>query len=48
MVRGIERGKKKKRSLMSKKNYIAEAWLQGGKAIGNILSPSKKSKKDNK
>jgi hypothetical protein len=48
MVRGIEKEKKKKHSLMSEKNYIAEAWLQGGKAIGNILSPSKKSKKDKK
>lgn len=48
MVRGIEKEKKKKHSLMHEKNYIAETWLQGGKAIGNIVSSSKKSKKNKK
>ena len=38
MVRGIGKTKykKKKSGLMSDKDYISEAYLQGGKAVGDI------------
>ena len=49
MVRGIgatnikKEEKKHKEGLMEDKNYITEAWLQGGKAIGIIVKPKKKT-----
>jgi len=47
MVRGIGKTKvnKKKKGLMEDKDYITEAWLQGGKAIGEAIKPKKKGKK---
>ena len=44
MVRGIDNSKKKKKhsALMEEKDYITEAWLQGGKAVGEILKSKKK------
>lgn len=47
MVRGIGKTKlkKKKEGLMTDKDYITEAWLQGGKAIGEIVKPKKKKSK---
>jgi len=45
MVRGVEKEKKKKNPLMEEKEYLSEAWLQGGKAIGNIVSKSKSKKR---
>ena len=48
MVRGIgktEEKKKHPKGLMKDKDYITEAWLQGGKAIGEIVSPKDKKKK---
>ena len=38
MVRGIGKieKKKKKKGLMTDKNYITEAYLQGGKAVDKI------------
>ena len=42
MVREIVKEKKNK-GLMEEKDYITEAYLQGGKAIGNIVK--KKSDK---
>jgi len=38
MVRGIGKAKYKKKNtgLMSDKDYISEAYLQGGKAVGEI------------
>ena len=47
MVRGIgkiEEKKKHKEGLMKDKDYITEALLQGGKAIGEIAKPKKKKK----
>jgi hypothetical protein len=46
MVRGIDSStqKKKKKGLMKDKDYITEAWLQGGKAVGEILKPKKKKR----
>jgi len=48
MVRGIGKTKlkKKKEGLMADKDYITEAWLQGGKAIGEVIKPKKKKKKN--
>ena len=45
MVRGIGKikSKKKKDGLIADKDYITEAYLQGGKAIGSITK--KKSNK---
>ena len=39
MVRGIDSAKEKKHKsgLMKDKDYITEAWLQGGKAIGEVI-----------
>jgi len=39
MVRGIDKTeiKKKKEGLTADKDYITEAYLQGGKAIGKIV-----------
>lgn len=48
MVRGVENIKKldkQKDSLVQKKDYITEAMLQGGKAIGELVKPKKKKKK---
>ena len=47
MVRGIGKtdDKKSKKGLMDDKDYITEAWLQGGKAIGEIVKPKDKKKK---
>ena len=44
MVRGIGKAetKKKKTGLMEDKDYITEAWVQGGKAIGEAIKPKKK------
>jgi hypothetical protein len=44
MVHGLEgREKKKKKSgLMKEKDYITEAFLQGGKAVGEMLQKKKK------
>ena len=38
MVRGIGKieKKKKKKGLMADKDYITEAYIQGGKAVGKI------------
>lgn len=46
MVREINRDKKKKKSkgLTKDKDYISEAWLQGGKAVGKMVKPKKKKK----
>jgi len=46
MVRGIGKTKvkKEKTGLMKDKDYITEAYLQGGKAIGQIVKPKKKKK----
>lgn len=46
-VRGVgyTKEKKKKTGLMSDKDYITEAWLLGGKVIGEIVKPKKKKKK---
>jgi len=41
MVRGIEKEKKKNNALLKDKDYLSEAWIQGGKAIGSLLSKSK-------
>ena len=47
MVHGIGKVEKKK-GLMSDKNYITEAYLQGGKAVGKLakkrLNKEKKQK----
>ena len=53
MVRGIGKTKVKKkpwktrmeRDIMFSKD-IKEAWLQGGKAIGEAIKPKKKKEKD--
>ena len=43
MVHGIEKSNPKKRTgLMEDKDYLTEAWLQGGKAVGDIIKPKKK------
>jgi len=44
MVRGIgkTKHKKKKTGLTAEKDYITEAYLQGGKAVGDILKKKKK------
>ena len=48
MVRGIGKTKirKKKRGLTADKDYISEAYLQGGKAFGKILRKKKKKHKN--
>ena len=48
MVRGIgsKKQKKKHTGLMEDKDYITEAWLQGGKAVGEIVKPKKKKIKE--
>lgn len=48
MVHGIEDKQKKKNPLMNDKDYILEAWLQGGKAIGSLCSRDNKRKKQSK
>ncbi len=45
MIRGIgkiEKKNKKKKGLMEDKDYITEAYLQGGKAIGKLIKKKKK------
>jgi len=44
MTRGIgyTKQKNKKKGLTEEKDYISEAYLQGGKAVGNILKKKKK------
>ncbi len=45
MIHGVEGSKKKKpHILMEEKDYITEAWVQGGKAIGSAIKPKKKKK----
>jgi hypothetical protein len=44
MVREIKEKGKKGKGLMEDKNYIAEAWLQGGKAVGEMIKPKRKKK----
>jgi len=46
MVKGLDTTKEEKRKhgLMEEKDYITEAYLQGGKAIGEILTKKKKKK----
>lgn len=48
MVRGIGKveKKRKKKGLMSDKNYITEAYLQGGKAVEKLVK--KRSNKEKK
>lgn len=48
MIRGIGKveKKKKKKGLMSDKNYITEAYLQGGKAVGKICKKRLNKQKD--
>ena len=48
MVRGIGKTKGKKSredGLMAEKDYITEAWLQGGKAIGRVIRLKQKKSK---
>jgi len=46
MTHGIEKNQvhKKHKGLIEEKDYITEAYLQGGKAFGEILKPKKKQK----
>lgn len=46
MVHGMDaiKGKKRKHGLMEDKDYLSEAYLQGGKAVGHLLQ-KKKGKK---
>ena len=46
MVRGFSatKIKKKRRGLTEDKDYIKEAYLQGGKAVGDIFKKKKKKK----
>jgi len=49
MVRGIGKIKsKKKDGLITDKEYITEAYLQGGKAVGEITKRISNKKKINK
>ena len=41
------KNKKHKEGLMEDKDYITEAWLQGGKGVGEIVKPKKKKQKKN-
>ncbi|MEA3458797.1 MAG: hypothetical protein U9R21_08995 [Candidatus Thermoplasmatota archaeon] len=47
MVRGIGKveKKRKKKGLLSDKNYITEAYLQGGKAVGKLAKKRLNKKK---
>lgn len=45
MVREFKEKKGRGKGLMEDKNYIAEAWLQGGKAVGELIKPKRKKKK---
>lgn len=47
MVRGIGKTKLKKKhgGLMEDKDYITEAWLQGGKTVGELIRPKKQKDK---
>jgi hypothetical protein len=47
MVRGIGKTKvkKKRKGLTEDKDYITEAYLQGGKAVGEIVKKKKKKSK---
>jgi len=45
MTHGIgELKKKKPHALMEEKDYISEAWLQGGKGVGEAIRQKKKKK----
>ena len=47
MVTGLDDTKTKKKKhagLIEDKDYITEAWLQGGKAVGEAIKPKKKKK----
>lgn len=46
MVRGIgkTKSKKKKHGLTKEKDYITEAYLFGGKAVGKIIKKNKKKR----
>jgi len=46
MVREFKEKEKNrgKKGLMEDKDYITEAWLQGGKAVGEIVKPKRKKK----
>jgi uncharacterized protein (UPF0335 family) len=45
MVREMVKEKKKNKGLMEEKDYIIEAYLQGGKAIGNIVKKKSNNKR---
>lgn len=45
MAREINKKKKKSKGLMNDKDYISEAWLQGGKAVGEMVKPKKTKNK---
>lgn len=47
MIREIKEKEKKgnEKGLMQDKNYVAEAWLQGGKAVGELIKPKRKKKR---
>ena len=44
MVREISKIEKKNNGLTEEKDYLTEAWLQGGKAIGELVKGKKKEK----
>jgi hypothetical protein len=50
MVHGMDvsKGKKRKHGLIEDKDYITEAYLQGGKAIGNLIKKKKGKKPSRK
>jgi hypothetical protein len=50
MVRGIGKEKRKSNPLLKDKNYLLEAWLQAGKAMGSLFSKqhNKKQSKNKK
>ena len=45
MVREMAKEKKKNKGLMEEKDYISEAYLQGGKAIGEIVKKKTNKKR---
>jgi hypothetical protein len=45
MVREMTKEKKKNKGLTEEKDYITEAYLQGGKAIGEIIKKAKRKVK---
>jgi len=44
MVRELIKTEKKNKGLTEDKDYLTEAWLQGGKAIGELVKGKKKQK----